>query len=276
MSQGQRDILINGESLVTVKGNGALAASGSSSPSLWELGLASDPIRITPKFVHEDVHIDDFGPQIPVETIWMLAEANIRMTLMHFDIDILDRCIVESMAGGAFVGAMNPNVGFFPSSGLQGVWNYASGFRPSGATSVAPIFNSGFIVSGIVVSGTAVSGYIGAALPAFAGALAPAGTMMGGGVPFGVPGNHYISLTVRSPMAQFPWRFRTCYLADRPVEIPLGTKRSAIMLNWRCIPYVTYKYTTQPSTGGGSGTTVVASELLSSGVILWDHTPDIE
>lgn len=102
-----RDFIINGEALVRVKGNGELAKPESSGLSpgdartgLWELGLADAGITITPRFYHMDVKADDYGPGVPADVRWMLAEATIRMNLIHYDTDILENCIVESMAGG--------------------------------------------------------------------------------------------------------------------------------------------------------------------------------
>lgn len=109
-----RDFQVNGECLVTVKGNGALGDSQSVA-KLWELGLAEGPIKIVPKFIHKGMAIDDFGPDIPAEMRWMLAEVSIHMTLIHFDPSILDDCVTESMGGqssapqaGTFVGAGTP------------------------------------------------------------------------------------------------------------------------------------------------------------------------
>lgn len=73
------------------------------------------------------------------------------------------------------------------------------------------------------------------------GALPMAGALMGNNLPRFAPGgangNHYIGLNLTSPVAGLPWRFLTAYLTNPPVDIPIGTDRTAIVCNWRAIPY---------------------------------------
>ena len=93
------------------------------------------------------------------------------------------------------------------------------------------------------------------------GKMAPAGRLMGyGQMPGGSP-SAWISLNLTSPQDNYPWRFRTCYLAQRPVEYPLGTKAAAVVLNWRAIPY-------------GQTDGLQSKEILSKNAILWDHGAD--
>ena len=192
--------------MVYVKGHGALANvplnNADAVAKFHELGLASEGIKITPKFVHKDIHADDLGDEVPADVMWMLAEATVSMTLVHYDRDVLRACVVESMAGGG--------------------------------------------------------GVAGAQL--FDGTVAPAGSMMGRGAIRLISGCHYISLNIASPVLNEPWRFLTTYLADRPVEIPLGTQNMMALLNWRAIPYA-------PLIGG---------EAHSSGAVVWDHTLDVD
>jgi hypothetical protein len=101
-----RDFQINGETLVRVRGNPSTPFA-----SATDLGLAQKEVRIVPRFVHHDVHIDDFGPDVPVDVHWMLAEVSIRMTLAHYDANILKAVWAESMGGGTegtMVGAGTP------------------------------------------------------------------------------------------------------------------------------------------------------------------------
>lgn len=65
-----------------------------------DLGMTDKPIQITPRGVHYDVHTDDYGPDIPAELLFNLAEVRIQMTLVHYDVDILNICIQEAFAGG--------------------------------------------------------------------------------------------------------------------------------------------------------------------------------
>lgn len=71
--------------------------------------------------------------------------------------------------------------------------------------------------------------------------------------------NFYISLNITSPNAAVPWRFPSCYMTGPPMEFPLGTERSVVPVNWRCIPY-----TTNPYNGG----------LSTLNYVLFDHTLD--
>lgn len=94
---------------------------------------------------------------------------------------------------------------------------------------------------------------------AAAGMMRRAGARMGGGVNRLVAGNHFIGLNITSPDAGRPWRFLTSYLYGTPVQFPLGTERTGVLLNWRAIPYAVDPY------GGGTG---------MEGTLLYDHTLD--
>lgn len=95
----------------------------------------------------------------------------------------------------------------------------------------------------------------------FAGYMAPAGMPMGAGKAIFNSGNHFISLSVTSPVLRWPWRFRACYLTEH-IEYPLGTQYSQVQLTWRAIPY------SPPNVFVNSG------QVSSSGVCLWDHEQD--
>lgn len=93
-----------------------------------------------------------------------------------------------------------------------------------------------------------------------AGTLQRAGILMGGnGIARFSPGNHYIGLNITSPVEAKPYCFLHCYLAQSPVVFPLGTERSLVQLNWRCVPYAPDPF------GGGTG---------AQGVQLWSNTLD--
>lgn len=205
-----RDFQINGECLAMVKGHGALADLPMSSPDaaahLWELGLTTESVTITPTWQHKDINTDDFGPNIPAELLWQLADVRIRMTLIHYDRDILRDCMIESMGGGSLVDA-----------------------------------------NGLFVDGT----------------LAGAGQPMGNGLALFASGNHYISLNLTATSGGQPWRFPTSVLTAQPLEIPIGTKASLAVLNWRAIPY-------RPLPSQND----LNLDIVSSGAVLWDHTLD--
>ncbi len=67
-----------------------------------DLGLAVDKITVTPRWKHEGIKVDDFGPDIPPELMWNLADCNIRMRLIHYDQAALQICLAESMGGSVF------------------------------------------------------------------------------------------------------------------------------------------------------------------------------
>ncbi len=78
-----RDFFTNGETMVYVRG-GAHLAEGLGGDRT-ELGLALDDVKVIPRYIHRDVHVDDFGPEVPAEVLSMIAEVNVRMTLSHYD-----------------------------------------------------------------------------------------------------------------------------------------------------------------------------------------------
>lgn len=94
-----RDIYINGETMVNVKGN-----SGSAIGSLTQLGL-TDPqgiVTITLNYNHDDILVDAFGPNVPMDEQVFLSDAEITMTLVHFDEAVLEECLRLSLAAPVF------------------------------------------------------------------------------------------------------------------------------------------------------------------------------
>ena len=95
-----RDFVIPGATLVKVKG-----ASSSGIDVLSELGLTSDEIRVSLRFAHSDLKVNDYGdtpPDVKVEPL----DATIRMTLVHYDRDVLRYCVMESMGGATTEGTL--------------------------------------------------------------------------------------------------------------------------------------------------------------------------
>ena len=188
-----------------VFGEFIISVSGGQFSGKQELGLTSDPWRLHPRYVHRDVTTDGFGPVVPVETLWDMADALVSLTLVHYDQGILDQCMRAAMGGGGY-DAGNPG------------------------------------------GGGAMDGFLG-----------QAGRPMGLGAALGSTENQYTTVYIE-PTADgtiLPYRFRACYLDGRPLEVPYGSERSLVKLNWRCIPY-------QPLT---------AAEISSvNGVPIWDRT----
>ena len=97
-----RDIFVAGEVMVSVKGS---SASGIS--SLTQLGLADNSINIRLNPKHMNVFADAWGSERngpPFEIQTFLADADITMTLVHFDPAVLDICFRESMGGASAAG----------------------------------------------------------------------------------------------------------------------------------------------------------------------------
>lgn len=90
---------------------------------------------------------------------------------------------------------------------------------------------------------------------------APCGSVLGGSRPMFEKGNHFISLNLTSPGANFPWRFRASYLEDH-VEYPLGTDTTAARLLWKAIPYAARLNNPR------------AEYVKSRSVPIWDHVLD--
>lgn len=95
------------------------------------------------------------------------------------------------------------------------------------------------------------------------GAMGHAGSLMGNGLarfgPGGVFGNHFIGLNIISALGAPVWRFLNSYLADNPIEWPLGTEKSLVRCDWQAVPYSIDPW------NNGNG---------SYGVQIWDQTAD--
>ncbi len=83
------------------------------SPTLNDLGLSQEAVAINFTLHHQPVRIDNFGPTIPVDNLWMLEDAQIIMNLVHWDERTVDRCMMESAAGG-IEPTRDPSLGLLP------------------------------------------------------------------------------------------------------------------------------------------------------------------
>lgn len=88
-----------------------------------------------------------------------------------------------------------------------------------------------------------------------AGLVAGAGTIMGGATDRG----NFMKLKLASPVGGKPWTFECAYLAESPVEFPIGTERSLVVLKWRAIPFWNF-----------TGASVV--DIKSNGITIWSNT----
>lgn len=89
-----REFVVYGEFLVE--------ASGGRLGGKQQLGLTVGPVRIIPRYVHRDILTDDFGPLSPVEVMWRMGDALVAMELVHYDTEVMNKCISMSMGGGSF------------------------------------------------------------------------------------------------------------------------------------------------------------------------------
>ena len=90
-----RSYYIEGEAMVLVKGR-----SDSAIGTLTQLGLTSEPIRVTEEYKHLEIGVDAYG-YVPPEIQGMGMVARVDMTLVHFDAAILQACIAESLSAPA-------------------------------------------------------------------------------------------------------------------------------------------------------------------------------
>jgi hypothetical protein len=89
-----------------------------------QLGLALDDVKVTPNFIHHNVHTDDFGPDIPADKIARLSDVRINAVLVHYDNVALDMLMDESTGGGR---AGN----FFATGGtLAAAGTFLGGMKP--------------------------------------------------------------------------------------------------------------------------------------------------
>ena len=84
-------------------------------------------------------------------------------------------------------------------------------------------------------------------------------------------GYHFIGLNLVSPVLGLPWHFPMATLAENPFIWPIGTQKSEVDINWRCLPF--FQPRTVTAIGGG-GSTLMPGEILSSGAVLWDRVLD--
>ena len=95
---------VNGESLVLVRGRSDSTVIGGANGA--DLGLSVSSIEISLNFRHTDINVDAWGPEIPADVQVMLADAIIRMTLVHYDKLVLNECWRLSMGGTAALGRL--------------------------------------------------------------------------------------------------------------------------------------------------------------------------
>ena len=126
-----RDFQINGETMVAVKG-----AVGTGISSLTNLGLTDREgiVRISPRFIHEDIPVDAWG-DAPPEIQFFLTDVQINMTLVHYDEVVLEEVIRLSMGGGSSEGVL-------PRAGTRmggGVARFAAGNNFIGLNLSSPV-----------------------------------------------------------------------------------------------------------------------------------------
>lgn len=101
-----RDFQVSKETMVFVRGGEHL--SGLSISTCTELGLPYKDIIVSPRLIHKEINVDDYGPNIPFDLMANLADATISIDFIHYDKREFELCSRESMGGG--VGVYNPDI----------------------------------------------------------------------------------------------------------------------------------------------------------------------
>lgn len=96
-----REIVINGEALLEVKGGAHM--SGQAIGVLSELGLTEADVRVSPQYHYTDRVVDGYGPHVPADVQCQLAWVDLSFTLVHYDAEVLDTVMDESLANGGVV-----------------------------------------------------------------------------------------------------------------------------------------------------------------------------
>lgn len=130
-----RDFYINGESMVSVKGNVNTTIS-----ALTQLGLATDPITVTFDTRYKDMIVDAWGQFIPTDVQYFLSSVTIKMNLIHYDQAVLDVCLRESMGGIGVIGQTGRAGQRFGGN----VGRFAAGNHYIGLNLLSPVQNKPF------------------------------------------------------------------------------------------------------------------------------------
>lgn len=87
-----------GAHLSGMQGATPLFSGNATTPTI--LGLTDkSPIHISPVFRTSELHVDDYGNQVPIDIVRKLAEVRITFNLIHFDRQVLNVCISEALGG---------------------------------------------------------------------------------------------------------------------------------------------------------------------------------
>lgn len=124
-----RDFQINGAAMVAVKSD-----ITSSIGQLTNLGLPDGPIDVSFEHYHNELKTDATG-EAPVDVQFMNWVANLSMSLIHVDPDVLEVCQALSLGGAASVGT----AGVVGARLGNGVARFAPGNRLIGLNIAAPI-----------------------------------------------------------------------------------------------------------------------------------------
>lgn len=250
-------LVIPGPVNIFLKGGAHL--SGRPLGRATELGLSTEEVRVTYHFHHRDVKITGMGDDVPGDIQSQLASAEIAAKLLCFDTAVLDVAVDESIVGGGLLDLISRDP-----------------------------FNLPF-------STTASGGMV--------GILGPAGTLLGNRRQMYESGNRMFSVNLvcgeeqfslaANPLADPPfpsYRFRQCYMYQRPLVTRLGAKVLEAEVNFRALPY------SDPLRSGiysgllgnlgneaslpfvvfqSGAAHMRRREVLMSGAILWDRTIDV-
>lgn len=125
-----RGFQVTGECMVLVKG-----PAGSSIASLTQLGLSPDQITVTEGIHHQPIKVNAWGNGMaPADEQVFAIDATIQMTLVNFDITVLEECYRLGVAAPVF-GQM-PRTGALMGNGLA---RFAAGNNYIGLNITAPV-----------------------------------------------------------------------------------------------------------------------------------------
>lgn len=125
-----RSFQVTGECMVMVKG-----PAGSAIASLTQLGLSPDQINVQLDAYHDPIKVNAWGNgKIPADEQVFVASATISMSLVNFDIDVLEECFRLGMAAPTFGAA--GRTGALMGNGLA---RFAAGNNYIGLNITAPV-----------------------------------------------------------------------------------------------------------------------------------------
>ena len=147
-----RDVFINGATMVSVKGNQNTGIN-----TITQLGLPEGPVQVSFDNHHEDIIVDAFGPNIPIDVQMFLGAANISMTLIHLDMTVLEAVEQETLAGGTSEGLALGQLGTAGQRLGGGNARFATGWHYVGLNILSPVGSRPYRFYAAYLTGTPIT-----------------------------------------------------------------------------------------------------------------------